>query len=105
MALQSFLLVPPMGAGYFHAKFQLRSPPSWPPNGQQFENFALNYHFGRPKSGHCASLTRQTAKQTAPNDAERRETPACKVWWLWSGRIIGGVIHGGEKRRPGHFWA
>ena len=47
MALQSFLLVPPMGAGYFHAKLQLRSPPSWPPNGLEFENFALNYHFGK----------------------------------------------------------
>ena len=45
MAPQSFLLVPQ--SRLLHAKFQLRSPPSWPPNGQQFENFALNYHFGK----------------------------------------------------------
>ena len=44
MAPQSFLFCP-MGAGYFHAKFQLRSPPSWPPNGQEFENFAPKLSF------------------------------------------------------------
>ena len=43
---QVFSASAPYGrAGYLRAKFQLRSPPSWPPNGQGIREFCPKLSF------------------------------------------------------------
>ena len=79
MAPQSFLLVPSR-AGYFHAKFQLLVRHRLGGLIARIREFCpkLSFRKGR-KSGHCSPTAHQMTKQRAPNDAGRRETPACKV--------------------------
>ena len=99
MALQSFLLVPP-GSRLLPCKISAPFATVLVPNGQEFENFALNYHFGKAVNPAIAPPTaHQTAKQTAPNDAERRETPHAKFECSFGAVSNLGVIDGVKTGR------
>ena len=100
-----FSLLVPYGSRLLPCKFQLRSPPSWPPNGQEFENFALNFHF--LKALNPAIAPQRLIKR--PN--KRRQTtrgvekpPHAKFEALREPHpSIGGVIDGAKNGRRGIF--